>query len=58
MIKYTIEKVNDYYVLYKNVETRQGLCSGGIYRGKRKQCEEALETIRKCKKIERYENGK
>ena len=53
MIKYTIEKSKNgnYYVLYKNVETNQGLCSGGIYKGKRKQCEETLKVIRKCQKL-------
>lgn len=50
MIKYSIEKINDYYVLYKNVETKRGFCSGGIFWGKRKECYEKLKELKKVSK--------
>ena len=46
MIRYSIEKINNYYVLFKDVETRHGLCSGGIFRGKRKDCEKYKKELK------------
>lgn len=45
MIKYNVEKVNDYYVLYKNIEKGKGCCSGAIFKGKRKECYKKLKEV-------------
>lgn len=45
-MNYNIEKVNDYYVLYKNIENEKGYCSGAIFKGKRKECEEYLKKVK------------
>lgn len=45
MISYNVEKANDYYVLYKNIEKGKGSCSGAIFKGKRKECYKKLKEV-------------
>lgn len=49
MIRYTIEKSknDNYYVLYKNIQKRFGLCSGAIFKGKKKDCENEKRKLKR-----------
>ena len=47
-IYYTIEyhKLMKKYILWKNVDSKNGFASKGIYAGTKKECEEKLKEIK------------